>query len=388
MQVSPAVKRDDPRTWYPPSSTSPSSGSGSCSGDSGGSGEVDLDPWPHTRGRGADRFALHHAGWVFSDLREVLADRVFAPLFGTAELHCSKDGFTFHRPTGPTSAAAAAAAAVAAAGAAVGAAAGAGSPLAPGPTTFIPPPFVQAPRHPGTDGDLAFGQALPLAGLQGVLGAVSLLDQPAAGEGSSEGGCVDPGGFLCWPRSHRAYQGIMAARAAASASAATVPSPLTAAEADGLRRGAYGGGGGGCQGPVRVPLRQGDVILWRSDLAHCAAAPPRSSPGGSGGGSGLFQAVVHVSMAPAALTPEACNDDKLRAYQKLETVRGGGGGWGGIATQAPSVTLGGKLYPAGACLRARGWPSPGRRARGPMAKLCVRVNVVLLLLLLLLFRAL
>jgi hypothetical protein len=38
---------------------------------------------------------------VFNDLREQLALRVFAPLFGTSELHCSKDGFALLRPTGP-----------------------------------------------------------------------------------------------------------------------------------------------------------------------------------------------------------------------------------------------------------------------------------------------
>ena len=31
-------------------------------------------------------------------MRELLAERVFEPLFGTRELLCSKEGFTFHRP--------------------------------------------------------------------------------------------------------------------------------------------------------------------------------------------------------------------------------------------------------------------------------------------------
>jgi hypothetical protein len=38
---------------------------------------------------------------VFNDLREQLADRVYGPLFGTDELHCSKDGFALLRPQGP-----------------------------------------------------------------------------------------------------------------------------------------------------------------------------------------------------------------------------------------------------------------------------------------------
>ena len=37
-------------------------------------------------------FQTHAAGWVFSELREKLASRVFEPLYGTAELHASKEG--------------------------------------------------------------------------------------------------------------------------------------------------------------------------------------------------------------------------------------------------------------------------------------------------------
>lgn len=42
---------------------------------------------------------LHQAGWVFNDLREMFTERVFERLYGTRELHCSKDGFTLQRPT-------------------------------------------------------------------------------------------------------------------------------------------------------------------------------------------------------------------------------------------------------------------------------------------------
>ena len=57
MKVSPAVKRDDPSTWYPT--------------------HAGNDPWPHT---GDDCLQSHQAGWVFNDLRETLARRVFEPL--------------------------------------------------------------------------------------------------------------------------------------------------------------------------------------------------------------------------------------------------------------------------------------------------------------------
>ena len=42
---------------------------------------------------------LHQVGWLFPDLKERFAERVFEPLYGTRELHTSKDGFTLQRPT-------------------------------------------------------------------------------------------------------------------------------------------------------------------------------------------------------------------------------------------------------------------------------------------------
>ena len=43
-------------------------------------------------------FQLHQAGWLFNSLRERMAERVYEPLYGTKQLHCSKDGFTCQRP--------------------------------------------------------------------------------------------------------------------------------------------------------------------------------------------------------------------------------------------------------------------------------------------------
>eukprot|EP00927_Polykrikos_kofoidii_P036795 TRINITY_DN3103_c3_g1_i1.p1 TRINITY_DN3103_c3_g1~~TRINITY_DN3103_c3_g1_i1.p1 ORF type:complete len:694 (-),score=100.68 TRINITY_DN3103_c3_g1_i1:62-2143(-) len=75
-KVSPTIRRNDWNTWW-----------ANCGGP---------DPWPHAQ---RDMMQLHQAGWVFSDLRELIAERVFEPLYGTRELHVSKDGFTFQRPT-------------------------------------------------------------------------------------------------------------------------------------------------------------------------------------------------------------------------------------------------------------------------------------------------
>jgi len=77
-----SVNRNDPSTWYPSSQ------------------EEEVDPWPCT-GSFANLHQSLGAGWLLGDLREQLADRVFEPLYETRELHSSKEGFTFHRPTAP-----------------------------------------------------------------------------------------------------------------------------------------------------------------------------------------------------------------------------------------------------------------------------------------------
>lgn len=63
--------------------------------------------------------------------------------------------------------------------------------------------------------------------------------------------------------------------------------------------------------PKRIPVKRGDVILWRSDLVH-KGAPPL-------GRSTNFRAVVYVCMLPAALTPEAVYRQKVAAYEQLQT---------------------------------------------------------------------
>ncbi|EJK46593.1 hypothetical protein THAOC_34734 [Thalassiosira oceanica] len=59
----------------------------------------DVDPWPHTGyGSFPDMFQSLGAGLVLGDVREILAERVYGPLFGTDDLASSKEGFTFCRP--------------------------------------------------------------------------------------------------------------------------------------------------------------------------------------------------------------------------------------------------------------------------------------------------
>mmetsp|Transcript_58430 Transcript_58430/g.165923 ORF Transcript_58430/g.165923 Transcript_58430/m.165923 type:complete len:472 (-) Transcript_58430:410-1825(-) len=221
--VSPTVSRSRPETWR----------------RSGGQGP---DPWPHAQ---RDMFQLHQAGWAFGDLREKAADRVFQGLYGTRELHVSKDGFTFFRPT-----------------------------------------KAQVKTSPNDH----FDQGLSAVGLHCVQGSVALTDQ------EENDGC-----FLCWPGSHYHRESILASLGRSKSHRDFIM--LTEAEKHLLR--SYG------LSPRRVPVRKGDVILWRSDLCHCGAPPIGARPG--------FRAVVYICCLPAALTPESVYAEKLRAYQLLET---------------------------------------------------------------------
>ena len=239
--VSPAVRRDAPDTWYP-------------------SAEGAADPWPHSGWRSfSDMFQDNGAGWLFGDERELLAERVFSKLYGTRELHASKEGFTFHRPT-----------------------AGGRHPLV-GKTAYVCGQPTSA-----DNGGAHFDQGHAGSGLQCIQSSTALLDQQE-----------DDGCFLCWPGSHRHHgaltEGIWRGRSPWV--------PLTDAELDTLRAAGLA--------PRRVPVGAGDVILWRSDLAHAGAVPVGERDG--------FRAVVYASMLPAALTPRAEYTKKVTAYRFSHT---------------------------------------------------------------------
>ena len=219
------------------------------------------DPWPHAGWKSfADMFQDKHAGWLFGALREKLAERVFEPLFGTDALHSSKEGFTFHRPT-------------------------AGSAGQRHPSLHRTSHVCGAPSH--TSGE-HFDQSAAARGLQTVQSSTAFLDQAA-----------DDACFLCWPRSHKHHQELI--KGTWRGRSPWVP--LTDAECEQLAAAGLR--------PTRVPVRKGDVILWRSDLVH-AAAPPRGERTG-------FRAVAYVSMAPAVLTPRHVSLRKVEAYQRRHT---------------------------------------------------------------------
>jgi len=105
------VNRNDPMSWYPkhevcidgqplldiPSDTTNTTTVPIICTDQ--NEQNDLDPWPHTGYTSfKELFQSLGAGYVLGDVRELLAERIFEPLYNTKELLCSKEGFTFCRP--------------------------------------------------------------------------------------------------------------------------------------------------------------------------------------------------------------------------------------------------------------------------------------------------
>lgn len=243
--TSPGISRKDTETWYPRTSSSSEVASES------------VDPWPHSGWVWlSDMCQSYQAGWLFSELRETLATRVFEKVYGTRELHSSKEGFTFHRPT-----------------------------LTPEgyyhPLQHTAPPRV-CNQEAHTSGE-HFDQRASHTGLQCIQSSTALLDQ------TYQDGC-----FLCWPGSHREHarmtKNIWRGRSDWV--------PLTDNELDELQSRGYS--------PKRVPVNAGDVILWRSDLCHCGARPVGLRPG--------FRAVSYTCMLPAKLTSPDVVDHKLSEY--------------------------------------------------------------------------
>lgn len=214
--VNPAIRRSDAASWYP---------------------QGVKDPWPHAA---RDMMQLHQAGWVFGELRETLATRVFERLYGTKALHSSKDGFCFQRPTRT-------------------------------------PLKRRANDH--------FDQSGSKKGLHCIQASVALLDQ------ESDDGC-----FVCWPGSHK-HHPALAKDARRDWHMLEDSDRSTLMDV-------------GCA-PRRLPVGRGDVVLWRSDLAHCGGSPI--------GVRDRFRAVVYVCMLPASMTPNSLYPRKKEAYSKLAT---------------------------------------------------------------------
>lgn len=243
------VSRSDPSTWYP---------------------RDGQDPWPHTGYKTfSDMFQSNGAGWVLGSVRELLAERVFEPLYQTRELHSSKEGFTFHRPTVQSN-------------------------YDP-PETWVRGVFEQTHMVCGQRQEASRGehydQSHSCRGLYTIQSLVAFEDQEEDIDGH----------FLCYPRSHgpvhqELTEGIYRGQFAWI--------PLTDDEIRRLKDDKNLE----CQ---RLYLQKGDVILWRSDLVH-AAIPPT-------GFTQRFRAVGYMSMQPASLTPSTVYSEKINAYKQRQT---------------------------------------------------------------------
>lgn len=248
-----AVSKDDPTTWYP------------RDGDA-------CDPWPHTGYKSfSDMFQSNGSGWVLGQVREALAERVFEPLYQTRELHSSKEGFTFHRPTAPR-----------------------GVDYTP-PTSWLESVLNQTHMVCGEKQQLSQGehydQSHECRGLHTIQSLVALDDQ-------EEG--VD-GHFLCYPRSHGQVHDDLT-KAIYRGKFAWIPLMDSEIQSLSEKHGLE------CR---RVYLKKGDAILWRSDLVHAAVPPTAPTP--------RFRAVAYTSMQPASLTPSSVYTDKLHAYKQRQT---------------------------------------------------------------------
>lgn len=134
-----------------------------------------------------------------------------------------------------------------------------------------------------------FDQSSKKYGLQCIQGSVALTDQEH-----------DDGCFLCWPGSHKHHRHITSDRRKGGRQDFIILDDAEKAylESQGIE-------------PLRVPVKKGTVILWRSDLVHKGAPPI--------GRRVNFRGVVYVCMMPAALTPEDVYAQKRQAYAQLLT---------------------------------------------------------------------
>jgi len=283
------VRRDDFQTWYPPKELMVEN---ECDGDKNTYDDTDQeDPWPHTGYASfPDMFQSLGAGFVLGATRELIGKRLFEPLFGMKELHASKEGFTFARPT-------------------VGMSATSLSDTDDSPTqtrtrwTWRRPVSVTERKVCGKFQPNGLGehydQSHGSKGLHTLQSSVAFLDQDMD--------CND-GHFLCYPHSHSDIHQTVT-RDTYRGQFSWVP--LTQKELDGVTS-------NGCNKdrvcnsdnhyqPEHIYAKAGDVIVWRSDLIHAAVLPGPNTPN--------FRAVGYFSMCPASFTEEKVLREKLNGYK-------------------------------------------------------------------------
>ena len=353
------VQKKNPLSWYPEHEVvSINNGKEGCAGLRGrGAPDADnksivctnpkehddLDPWPHTGHHSfPDMFQSLGAGLVLGNVREKLAERIFEPLFGTRELLCSKEGFTFARPLVVN----------------LGDAADDGNDnnVLVWKRNNINNPAnngnAVSSREPQTHPQgQHYNQAVPIsamnklqvndderqsakptngsiskkqqkrdkkkleklqkfkdmAGLCHIQTSVSFTDQ------TIDKNCGG-GHFLCYPNSHSTVHWKLVGGTTRATPPSEQMDPATVPLSDEEIRKL---GEMGCT-EKRIYANKGDIILWRSDLVH-AEVPPKNVHGMKTSSSGPreFRAVGYCSMIPV----QAAKDYTMHSLPKQKVVQ-------------------------------------------------------------------
>jgi hypothetical protein len=234
------VLRLDPSSWYPSSA------------------DQEYDPFPCTSHTPfPDTFQTNGAGWVHGKVREMLAERVFEPLYQMKKLHSSKEGFTFQRPMASEN-------------------------------VKLPPGWLQSIQEKTKFYD---DQDCFSDGFQTLRSLVALEDQVEGVDGC----------FVCWPKSHGpAHRDLTQALYRGKSSDDPLSDAAISRVLDGF----------GIR-PKNLYLNKGDMILFRSDLCHSSLPPSKRTP--------RFRAVVYTSMQPISFTSKEVYLQKINAYKQRRT---------------------------------------------------------------------
>ncbi len=261
------VRKDDPQTWYPQGSLNPIDTSNKVASTPSIDSRAQ-DPWPHTGYNSfPDMFQSLGAGYLLGPIRELLAERIFEHLYGQKELHASKEGFTFARPTQIS---------------------WKDQKHRWNRSEMLTDVKVCGKVQEGSLGE-HYDQSHDTKGLFTIQSSVSFVDQNYE--------CGD-GHFVCYPNSHSDVHNSITKDIYRGKFSWV---PLTSDEVKGLNETG--------RKAEHIYAKAGDVILWRSDLVH-AAVPPSSE-------TESFRAVGYFSMSPASWSPSYPSvwKDKVDAYR-------------------------------------------------------------------------
>ena len=316
------VQRNEPKSWYPKHQLKPFDTENKKLGHEKlepqaqqqkqeiikAEEEGEEDPWPHTGYSSfPDMFQSLGAGFLLGRTRLQMAQRIFEPLLGTKDLHASKEGFTFSRPTLVSTTA-----------------------IPANPTNITSTSSSSNSNSNSIDNDddekdetnptiihqwhrskemttrrvcgqiqehslgEHYDQAHHIKGLQTIQSSVCFIDQnPSCGDGH----------FACIPFSHSQVHNSLTKDIYRGKFAWV---PLMQEEINKIRE-------DDLLQLEHVYVNAGDVILWRSDLIH-AAVPPKEE-------TFHFRAVGYFSMSPASWTPNYPNvwTDKMNSYKWSKT---------------------------------------------------------------------